>query len=346
MNNLKLLFILISIVLAVRCTNLIVKPPDNDRNMADFEDAWKRIDDVYPFLELKGINWDSLYEIYRQKASEARGDEINRVLGDLLAELKDGHVYYKTNGGDEIYPYYPQRHFKDRHAYSPIVIRSYFDRELKVTGSGSAEYGITPENIGYVFLSDFHENYLMNEFPGIMQFLSSTQGLIIDIRQKRGGSYDNVLAVVSQFITVPFEKPKLYSLGEFIQQHPLQPAGEISPYIKPVVVLINGSTFSAGEVVTEMLKQLPNVTAIGDTTGGGGVASSITNDPKAVGEYMLPSGKIIYIGTGYIERYDGLSFEWIGVSPDIRVEQTESDIANGTDKQFEYALTMLYQSRK
>ena len=50
---------------------------------------------------------------------------------------------------------------------------------------------------------------------------------------------------------------------------------------------------------------------------------------------------MIYIGTGYIERYDGQPFEWLGISPDIRVEQTEKDIQNGRDKQLEYAINML-----
>lgn len=58
-------------------------------------------------------------------------------------------------------------------------------------------------------------------------------------------------------------------------------------------------------------------------------------------EYELPSGKLIYIGTGYFERYDGQTYEWLGIPPDIRVEQTEADILNGRDKQLEYAIDML-----
>jgi len=257
-----------------------------------------------------------------------------------LAELKDGHAYYKTEGGDKVYPYYPQRHFKDRHAYSPIVIRKYFNSDLLLTGSNSAEYGITPDNIGYVFLSDFQEDYLQTEFPGIIQYVRNTKGLIIDIRQKRGGSYQNVQAVVSRFITTTLEKPKVYFLGELIEQDPFQPLIATFIYTNPVVVLINGSTFSAGELTTEILKQLPNVTAVGDTTGGGGVASS-DDSWQTRGEYQLPSGKTICVGSGYFERYDGLSFEWIGVPPDVRIEQTENDIKNDRDKQMEYAITLL-----
>jgi len=307
--------------------------------MEDFEAAWNRVNDVYPFLEFKKIDWDSIYTIYLPRVKAARGDEFYPVLNDLLAELKDGHIYYHTDGGGEVYPYYPQRHFKDRHAYSPFVVRTYFDKELRVTESRSAEYEILPNNIGYVFLSDFHEDYLTNEFPGILEYLKNTKGLIIDIRQKIGGAFHNIEAVVTRFMTVPMEMLKYYRLGELVDLPQFQPRGPFT-YTNPVVVLINGSTFSAGEWTTEILKQLTNVTVIGDTTGGGGVASSNAT-PESVGEYKLPSGKIVYIGTEYFERYNGQLIEWLGVPPDIRIEQAEADINEGRDNQLEYAIGIL-----
>jgi len=332
-----LLFLLVTLALYA-CEDIIVRPADSNQNIEDFETVWNRVNNVYPFLDFKKINWDSIHIVYRSRAEAARGDEFYLVLRDLLAELKDGHVYYKTPGGSEVYPFYPQRHFKDRHAYSPFVVRRYFDKELKLTQSESAEYQILPENIGYVFLADFHENYLINEFPDIMEYLRNTKGLIIDIRQKRGGTPQNVEAVVSHFINSPLDWPLFHSLDILIDPNPFQPYG--TTYTNSVVVLINGSTFSAGEFTTEMLKQLPNVTAVGDTTGGGGGASP-NYSPETVGEFKLPSGKWISIPSGYIERFDGLTWEWIGIAPDIRVEQTEADIKNGRDKQLEYAINML-----
>jgi len=272
------------------------------------------------------------------RTEAVKGDEFYFVLHDLLAELKDGHVYYHTVGGAEIYPFYPQRHFKDRHAYSPFVVRKYFDKELHLTKSESVEYGILPCNIGYIFIAGFQGNYLVNEFPGILEYLRNTKGLIIDIRQKRGGSYQNVEAVVTRFMTDSLERPKLYFLGEFIDISPFQPQGPFT-YTNPVVVIINGSTFSAGELATEILKQLPNVTVIGDTTGGGGGASNSSGE--AFGYFMLPSGKVIDTPTGYLERYDGQTYEWLGVPPDILVQQTKADIENGKDLQLEYAIDLL-----
>ena len=316
------------------CTDLYVTEPESNLNVQDFEAAWNRINDVYPYLEFKKINWDSIHTVYQPRFESARGDEFFLVFGDFLTELKDGHVYYHTKGGGEVYPYYPPRHFRDRHAYSPFVVRKYFDKELRLTASKSVEYEILPDNIGYAFLSDFHEDYLFNEFPSVIQYLKDTKGLILDIRQKRGGNTLNVEAVVSRFITEPLERNDAYINGEKLDLSPYQPRGAFT-YTNPVVVLINGSTFSAGEFTTEALKQLPQVTAVGDTTGGGSVGGSEDD------LYFLPSGKSFDVGHIDFRRYDGLPWEWLGVPPDIRVVQTEADIKAGRDKQLEYAIEFL-----
>jgi hypothetical protein len=334
MKNIFLILSALSLILLFSCKDIVVTEPDSNLNVEDFEAAWDRINDVYPYLEFKKINWDSIYTVYRPLAEAAQGDEFYLVLRDLLAELKDGHVYYRTKGGGEVYPYYPQRHFKDRHSYSPFVVRKYFDKELKLTESTSVEYEILSGNIGYAFISDFHEDYLINEFPEVLEYLKNTKGLILDIRQKRGGDYQNIEAVVTRFLTEPLERNDAYTYGEKWVLPPFQPSGPFQ-YTNPVVVLINGSTFSAGEFTTEILKQLPQVTAVGDTTGGGSVGGGDE------GLYFLPSGKSIDIGFIDIRRYDGLPWEWLGIAPDVRIEQTEEDILAERDKQLEYAIEVL-----
>lgn len=339
MKKRSTLFVVLIAAFFIACDCLFVSEPESNLNMEDFEAAWQRVKSVYPYLAFKRIDWDSIYTVYRPRAEKARGDEIYLVLRDMLAELKDGHVYYQTNGGGEVYPYYPQRHFKDRHGYNPFVVRKYFDRELRLSESRSIEYEILLGNIGYLFISDFHEDYLIKEFSGILQYLRNTKGLIIDIRQKRGGGYDNVKAVVTRFMTAALPAPDFYLLGTKVDLPAFQPRGPFI-YTNPVIVLINGSTFSAGELCTEILKQLPNVTAVGDTTGGGS-AGSQDNPPDAKGEFRLPSGKTIYIGTIDLRRYDGLPWEWLGIPPDIPVVQTEEDAGQGRDKQLEFAMDFL-----
>jgi len=318
------------------CTDLIVKPPGENLNVEDFEAVWSTVDEYYPCFEFKGIDWDSLYTVYLPRAEAARGDEFYRVLHELLYELKDGHVRYMTPGGSERYPWVPPRRRRDQGLYNPFVVREYFSRDLELSPSGKIEYGILPDNIGYILLADFHEDFLINDFPSVIGRMRNTAGLIIDIRQRVGGSTANIAAVVSCFLTAPLPWLTFISDGEALPLTPLQPRST-QAYTNPVVVLISGLTFSAGELCTEMLKQLPQVTAIGDTTGGGGLGGTIPDTSRLV----LPSGKRFEINYLDIRRYDGEPIEWNGVPPDIRVVNTAVDIAAGRDLQLEFAIELL-----
>jgi C-terminal processing protease CtpA/Prc len=85
------------------------------------------------------------------------------------------------------------------------------------------------------------------------------------------------------------------------------------------------------------MKQLPNVTVVGDTTAGAGC-----NDREGFrGNRRLPSGKLIHIPTWCITRYDGVPWEVVGIAPDIRVVQTAEDVRQGFDRQLEFALDLL-----
>jgi hypothetical protein len=337
-GNTKRLLSISLVLLIPACADLLVRPTAGDRNLEDFEVAWRVVDSVYPYLAFKGIDWDSIYVVYRARSEQARGDEFYQVLSDLLGELRDGHVYFQPDGGlHEVYPHLPPRQRRDRHAYSPFVVRRYFDTELQLSPNGKIEYGILPDSIGYAVLGDFHSDHLSSDLPAVLTHLRGTRGLILDIRHRKGGGYDQVEATVARFLTAPLEKPEFYMLGTRLDLPPFTPRGPFA-YTSPVVVLINGSTFSAGELFTEVMKRLPNVTAVGDTTGGGSAGS---DDQHAPGLHRLPSGKRIYIGTIDLRRYDGLPWEWLGVAPDIRVEQTEADITAGRDLQLEAAIALL-----
>ena len=136
---------------SARCSG----PDASNQSLEDFEAAWNRIREVYPFFELKEIDWDSLHAEYRPRAESAEGTEFHAVLHDLLAELKDGHVYYKTDLDDGVMPYHPPRRIRDLDAFSLPLVKTYFDTELEETSEGSATYGILPNDVGYVYFATY-----------------------------------------------------------------------------------------------------------------------------------------------------------------------------------------------
>jgi len=92
---------------------------NNEQIIADFEYAWHVADTIYPYMEFKNINWDSIYTVYYARA-QAFNDPAH-LIHDLLSELKDGHVFYHDKNGNMVYVYVPKRIQKDENAVCKIL---------------------------------------------------------------------------------------------------------------------------------------------------------------------------------------------------------------------------------
>jgi hypothetical protein len=315
------------------CSDLIVTEPVTSQNAADFEAAWQIVKSVYPYFQFKHINWDSIHTVYGPLANAAKGDEIFNILFDMLAELKDGHVSLQTRSGAQVSTYNPPRLEKDRYAYSPLVVRKYFNKDLRLAGDQQVEYEIISNSIGYIYIASMsHSEPILDGFDSALEYLKNTKGLIIDVRNNGGGSDDNSMGIIERLVSSAFDIFPYPLPGSGLQQGALiYPRGSFQ-YTKPVVMLINGTCFSATEDFAEMMKHVSTVTAVGDTTAG------VSGAPK---QFTLPSGKNINVSTKDFRRYDGLPIEWNGVLPNILIPQTKDDLNQGRDKQLERAIQFL-----
>jgi len=334
MKYFKFIIIIVSIYFISNCDNTLFESESDTNNLADFEQAWQGIDAVYPYFEIKNIDWDQIYQEYKPKAETAKGDEIYNLLIDLISELKDQHPYIKFLGGRQAIIYLSPRYKKDRDLFDATVIKKYFDKEFYMAGGGFIEYQILPDNIGYMNISSFSPENLVGDFKYILDYFANTRGIIIDVRHNMGGSADNSNKIMSYLIKTDFRVPEAYYKKQVISQVPIKP--NAYEYNKQIVVLINGVSYSEAERFTEMMRQLSNVTVIGDTTGGGSAGSNGIKD-----EILLPSGKIVHVGTVDFRRYDGRPWEWIGIEPDIRITNTFESLKQGKDNQLEYAIELL-----
>jgi len=333
MNAIKRSWAWLLLAVLVGCSDMIVTGPEQNSNMPDFESAWHTVKSVYPYFEFKHINWDSIYAVYRPRAEAARGDEIDAVLLGMLGELRDGHVRLQTRGGASVATYHPPRSEKDKFAYSPIVVRKYFDSELLLSGNQKVEYQLLGGDIGYIYIATLRrEEPVAEGFDQALSYVRETKGLIIDVRHNGGGSDDNSIAILTRLIQSPIDLLPFPLPGGGMQQGQfVRPRGAFQ-YTKPVVLLIDGVCFSSCEDFAEMMKHVPTVTAIGDTTGGGSGAPAL---------FPLPSGRQINVSTKDFRRYDGEPIEWNGVLPGVLVLQTVNDINLGRDKQLEAAIEFL-----
>lgn len=319
--------------------------------IAAFEVAWSAVDSQYPFFAFKKIDWDRIYSAYRPRAERATGQAVDVVLLEMLGELKDGHVWLRPPAGSDIslhpgwvtepegriWPYYPPRKARDQDVWDTSLLFNYLDPlSIQVTEDSAVGWATVNGDIGYIYLSEFMPHEITASLHAAVDGVRQTRALIVDVRHNTGGHRPVIEAFVSRFLTQPQAGLTAYLLGEPLPAPPVRPGGSFQ-YTNPIVVLINGVSFSGAEAFAEMMRQLPHVTVMGDTTGGGSGGA----DNRAPGVVRLPNGAEVGFPTVDLRRYDGMPWEWLGIPPDIRVRQTRADLANGRDMQLEAAIELL-----
>ena len=139
------------------------------------------------------------------------------------------------------------------------------------------DYAVLGSNVGYLRYSSFSSPVGEGNLDAALSYLAPCDGLVIDVRSNSGGSMSNVETIARRFIT---SRTLAYSICHktgpahdafsepFHVYFDPAPEGRVL-WGKPVVVLCNRGTFSAGNIFVSVMKSLPGVTVAGATTGGG-----------------------------------------------------------------------------
>ena len=178
--------------------------------------------------------------------------------------------------------------------------------ELKYVKSKMLEGGI-----GYLRLTQFGDNV----YPDMKKALEGLQAkgmkaLILDLRSNPGGELGQSIKIASMFI----EKGKIVSTR--------QKKGEETVYSRegkyfgnfPMVVLINGGSASASEIVSGALKDYKRATLIGEKSFGKGSVQTLL---------PLPDGDGIKITIAKYYTPNGISIDGTGIEPDKKVEDKD-----------------------
>ena len=71
---------------------------------AVFEDLWQTFDRGYATFDVRGVDWDALYRIYRPRVTAATtDDELFAVLSELLSHLNDNHVMLSSENPERTF---------------------------------------------------------------------------------------------------------------------------------------------------------------------------------------------------------------------------------------------------
>ena len=172
--------------------------------------------------------------------------------------------------------------------------------------TSSIEYEMIENDVGYIAISEF-DNTTFDDFKNAIEKLESEGAAqyIFDVRNNTGGSLSSVVNILDYLLP----EGTLVTLKDNAGKETVYSSDENS-FSKKYVVLINGSTYSGGELFAAAVRDFKAATLVGETTYGKGYAQEII--PLSEGALYL-STKMYYPPNG--ENYEG-----IGVSPDEEVK--------------------------
>lgn len=295
----------------------------------NFELLWKIIDEGYCFFQYKDVDWDEVHERYSNRIDESMSNEaFFIVLGEMLAELKDGHVNLSST-------YNVARYWKWFEDYpdnfDEKIQRNYIGYDYMI--ASGMKYVIFEDNIGYIYYGSFSSGIGDGNLDQIISRMSICDGIIIDVRDNGGGLLTNVEKIASRFFN---EKTlvsyMMYKSGkghnDFSSPYPryIEPSDRLR-YQKNVVVLTNRRCYSATNDFVNAMTYASNVTIIGDKTGGG---SGFPFSSE------IPNGWSVRYSSSPMVNAEKKDIEF-GIDPDIHVNMTKEDIDRGIDTIIETA---------
>jgi carboxyl-terminal processing protease len=166
--------------------------------------------------------------------------------------------------------------------------------------------------VGYVGLTGGFTHTTADELAQALEELSGQgmQQLLLDLRNNGGGLLDQAIKVASHF--VPRGKGVVSVRTRDQDKNREYPNVYFDPVEYPLVVLVNGQSASASEIVAGAVQDHGRGLVVGETTFGKGLVQRIFNLPYGAGmtlttaKYYTPYGRLIqrsYAGGSIYEYY-------------------------------------------
>jgi len=165
--------------------------------------------------------------------------------------------------------------------------------------NGKGEYNLISGGIGYARLSSFSDNTSKELEDALVKMEGNgMQGLVLDLRDNPGGLLTQSARVTEKFLT---ENQLIVSTEGRNAKEQDRLVSESETHRKmPLVILVNGGSASASEIVAGCLKDLDRAKLVGAKTFGKGSVQSILpmRDGSALrlttAKYFTPSHRTIH----------------------------------------------------
>ena len=281
----------------------------------NFEALWKIMDEGYCFFEYKDIDWDAVYRKYEPMITEDMSqDGLFEVLGNMLGELKDGHV--NLYSASDMSRYWSWHEDYPRNFDILTIENRYLGNSYRI--AGGMKYTILSDNIGYVYYEDFSRAVGEGNLDEMLAYFAPCNGIIFDVRDNGGGTLTYAERIAARFTNEKVHTGYImHKTGpghnQFSQPKPVyvEPSNRIR-WQKPVAVLTNRSAYSTTNEFANIMRYMPNAVLIGDRTGGG-AGLPFTSE--------LPNGWGVRFSASPHLDADKNHIEF-GIEPDIKIDLT------------------------
>jgi carboxyl-terminal processing protease len=334
----SLRYILVCTVLFGGCSDAFFNDEPVNNPEAVFENLYVSFVENYGPTNERDVKWDSLYSVYRPRVNpQSTSDELFTVITSMLAVLDDGHVQLTAPGKPVFNSNFIRNNKIDDELFDLDLVKSgYLEAGYQATPDNGYVYGkVKDENIAYIYFDYVAENFFVLE--DFLEAYANADGLIIDLRHNQGGdftySYSSMGPIVDKKRLCFRSRTKTGpGPNDFTAWYDwsIEPSGAY--FNKPIVVLIDRYTISAGERTAVALATLPNVTMMGDNTCGA-FATMIGRELANGWYYTLPTQNTLLA--------DGKSYEGIGVMPDVYSRNDIAAMDSGVDETLERAVDVL-----
>ena len=205
--------------------------------------------------------------------------------------------------------------------------------EIKSVSTKIPKYAKISPNIGYIRLSSFISRNATMEFENALIENRNKDGIIIDLRSNPGGLLTNAIFIADMLLDGQ-------TIVSTVDRHCYKETQRSTPKVitrQPIVVLINGGSASASEILSGALKDNKRATIVGKKSFGKGLVQEINK---------LPGGSAMHIT---IQKYltpNGTDINKKGIEPDYEVDITADDVKAERDPQLQKANEILTRQAK
>ncbi len=302
--------------------------------LAQFDSLWSAFDENYTYFDHKKIDWNAAKSSFRPRAAQAVDQTaLNQVFKDMLATLHDQHVRLVAPSGAQTPTYEPKPFVNWRQD----VWVEYLKKHSTLSVQVKPELLVANlQGIGYLMIGAWDPSQFgVSDIDTAISQAQSFPALIIDVRPNAGGDSGLAFALAQRFLAGPviagyYQTKSGPGHSDFNAAVPntLLPRGPWQ-YTKPVILLVGKATLSSSESFVSAMRELPNVTVVGEATGGS------SGNPKT---YALTSGWSYTVSSWIETTARNEVIEDKGIQPHVLIPSSEADFAAGIDPVFEWAI--------